>query len=255
MKSSNADIKKRRREILELLEEKRKLSVPEISAITGVSEVTIRRDLIVLENMGTILRMHGSASFLDPDESQTRQNKIEQIKEAIAKKAAEFVQENDTLFINTSSTALASVKYLENKRVNAITNNVKIINLEPNPNLTVILSGGEVRFPKESLVGDIAIDFFSKMSSDVTIVGCSGLSKENTITTPIFHESKINSLMLERTNGLKILVADYTKIGISSNFISGNISDIDYLITDSYADQEILAEYEKSGVHIIQVNP
>ena len=91
------------------------------------------------------------------------------------------------------------------------------------------------------------------MSSDISIIGCSGLSIENGITTPVLHESKINSLIIERTNGLVIVVADYRKIGFSSNFTSGNIKDINYLITDTFASPEVIREIEKQGVQVIQV--
>ncbi|MFD1900284.1 DeoR/GlpR family DNA-binding transcription regulator [Enterococcus termitis] len=163
------------------------------------------------------------------------------------------MNDGNTLFINTGSTALSSLKNLENKRVTIVTNNVKVANLDHNPNSTVILSGGEIRFPKEALVGDIAIDSFSKMSSDISIIGCSGLSVENGITTPVLHEAKINSLIIERTNGLVIVVADYRKIGFSSNFTSGHIKDINYLITDTFAPPEVIREIEKQGVQVIQV--
>lgn len=253
MKSSHKTIKHRRDKLLDLLHTETTLPVKEISHKLDVSEITVRRDLIALEKMGLVQRAHGTAQIVQKTGTEDYNEEIEVLKNTIAKKAAEYVSEGNTLFINTGSTALSSLKHLEDKRVTIVTNNVKVASLDHNPNSTVILSGGEIRFPKEALVGDIAIDSFSKMSSDISIIGCSGLSIENGITTPVLHESKINSLIIERTNGLVIVVADYRKIGFSSNFTSGNIKDINYLITDTFASPEVLREIEKQGVQVIQV--
>lgn len=253
MKSSHKTIQARRDKLLELLKKETSLLVKEISDKLEVSEITIRRDLIALEKMGLVQRAHGKAKIVQKTGTEDYNEEIEILKNAIAKKAAEFVKDGNTLFINTGSTALSSLKNLEDKRVTIVTNNVKVANLDHNPNSTVILSGGEIRFPKEALVGDIAIDSFSKMSSDISIIGCSGFSVENGITTPVLHESKINSLIIERTNGLVIVVADYRKIGFSSNFTSGNIKDINYLITDTFASPEVIRKIEKQGVQVIQV--
>lgn len=253
MKSSHKTIRVRRDKILDLLNTKNSLLVKEISNELDVSEITIRRDLTALEKMGLVRREHGKAMIIQKTGTEDYNEEIESLKNAIAKKAAEFVKDGDTLFINTGSTALSSLKHLENKRVTIVTNNVKVASLDHNPNSTVILSGGEIRFPKEALVGDIAIESFSKMSSDITVIGCSGFSIENGITTPVLHEAKINSLIIERTNGLVIVVADYRKIGFSSNFTSANIKDINYLITDTFAPPEVIRKIEEQGVQVIQV--
>lgn len=256
MKNSNETIKKRHTDIIKLLREKTTLHVPELATLLAVSEITIRRDLNTLDKMGMVVKFHGGASIVvtETTEIEKTNDKIESIKHAIAKVAASFVKEGDTIFVNTSSTALSSLKYLGDKRVNVITNNVKVANIDHNPNSTIILSGGEIRFPKEALVGDIAINTFSKMTANISIIGCSGIDSEEGITTPIMHEAKINSLIIERTQGLKIVVADYRKIGKTTNFISANWSDISYLITDTFADSKILQAIEKKGVLIIQVN-
>lgn len=253
MKSSYQIIEKRREQLLTLLKKSEELFVKDLSNMLAVSEVTVRRDLIALEKMGLVSRSHGKAKAVEKVGVEDYNEEIEGIKNAIAKKAAAFVNEGNTLFVNTGSTALSALKFLEDKRVTIVSNNVKVANLDHNPNSTVILSGGEIRFPKEALVGDIAIDSFSKMSSDLSIIGCSGLSIENGITTPVLHEAKINSLIIERTKGLVIVVADYRKIGYSSNFTSGSINDIDYLITDTFASPEVIRNLEKRGVQVIQV--
>lgn len=254
VKNSNKAIQERHRQLIEFLKDLDSASVPEISLALDASEVTIRRDLITLSKKGLVTKFHGGAKIIAPKIAYDQPNdQIEVIKHALAKKAAEFVKEDQTLFLNTSSTALLSLRYIEDKRVNVITNNVKAASIEHDPRTTIILSGGEIRFPKEALVGDIAVDSFSKMIADISIIGCSGVSPEEGITTPIVHEAKINSMIIERTKGLKIVVADYRKIGTISNFLSSQMTNITYLITDNFADPVVLNAIEKMGVAIIQV--
>lgn len=253
MKNSFKDIENRRKQLLAALQLEKTLSVKALSQQFSVSEITMRRDLAALKKMGLIERQHGKASIFEAEHADVQQEEIEQLKAALAKRAAAFIKDGDTVFVNTSSTALAALHYLEEKRVTVVTNNVKAVNLEYHPNATVILSGGEIRFPKEALVGDIAIDSFSKMSSNLSIIGFSGISVANGLTTPVLHESKINSLIMERTNGLVIVVADYRKLGVSSNFTSGMLKEINYLITDCFSAPETIRAIEKQGVQVIQV--
>ncbi|MFC0232670.1 DeoR/GlpR family DNA-binding transcription regulator [Vagococcus entomophilus] len=253
MKASYEEIKKRQNALLKVLDQTKQATVSNLAQELSVSEVTVRRDLHLLEKMALIERFHGGARIIDAIQTNDALEKIEQIKKALAQKAASFIQNGQTVFLNTSSTALLCVSELQEKRVNIITNNVKASTVEHHPNTTIILSGGEIRFPKEALVGDIAIDSFSKMKADIAIIGCNGVSPEEGITTPVLHEAKINSLILERTTGLKIVVADYRKIGTTTNFLSGSLKMINYLITDSFADPKMIKQIEKQGVIVIQI--
>lgn len=254
MKNTTEGIQKRKNKILALLQEHQSQTVLELAVALNTSAITIRRDLATLDRMGVVRRFHGGAEKVANVDDYTEENRqLDCIKLQLAKKAASFIQENDTVFINTSSTALLTLSHTEDKRLTVITNNVKVANMDHNPHSTIILSGGEIRFPKEALVGDIAIDSFSKMTADVCIIGCSGLTAEDGITTPIFHEAKINRLIIDRTKGLKIVVADYRKIGKTSNFLSGHLAEIDYLITDSFVDQTTIEQIESQGVTVIQI--
>ncbi|MDH6363941.1 DeoR/GlpR family transcriptional regulator of sugar metabolism [Enterococcus sp. PF1-24] len=253
MKNSNENIQKRREDLRSLLKEAGTLTVRQLSQNLAVSELTIRRDLDILEKMGLIQRQHGSASYIPETTLEDFNAEIENIKERIAKQAANLVHEGDTVFVNTGTTALAALKFIQDKRVTIVTNNIKVATVEHHPDSVIIFSGGEIRFPKETLVGDIAIDSFSRMRSDVTILGCSGLTVQDGFTTSVLHEAKVNAAILKHSPGIKIVVADYRKIGVSSNYTSGSLEDIDVLITDSFANPDVLKEVEAHDVQIIQI--
>lgn len=255
MKNSITNIQERQKNILKLLKAGDTYTVNALSLTFQTSESTIRRDLTNLVQMGKVVRSHGKAKIATTGlEIDTYDNQeIEIIKEALAKTAASFVKNGNTVFINSSSAALDAVKYLVHKQVTIITNNIKVAALDHNSESSVFLTGGEVRFPKEALIGQAAQTFFETIQADIAIIGCYGISAERGLTTPVIHEAKINEVIVQQTKGLVICIADYRKIGESANFKSCDLSHIDYLITDTFANQDSLKQIEEAGVRVIQI--
>ncbi|WP_440896523.1 DeoR/GlpR family DNA-binding transcription regulator [Amphibacillus sp. Q70] len=253
MKRSYEEVQARRNQLVNRMRELKVADVKTLSQEFGVSEMTIRRDCAILNEMGQIKQSFGKIEIQNTDINNTKtSDSITHIKDCLAKEAGRFVSDRDTVFINTSSTAIQALAYLTDKAINVLTNNTKIIHMNHHPKSTIVLSGGELRYPKEALSGDIAMESFSNARSDVTIIGCSGLNVEMGISTSVIHEARINTKIIENS-GKVIVVADYRKIGKYSNFTIGQISVIDVLITDTYADQTVLDAIEKHGVQIIQV--
>ncbi|KAA9295731.1 MULTISPECIES: DeoR/GlpR family DNA-binding transcription regulator [Aerococcus] len=262
MKNSIENINKRHKKIEEILKNSsnHSIQVNDLAIECNVSAMTIRRDLTKLEKMGIVKRYHGYVSlntnYQFSEENSTNSN-IEKIKISIGDMASKFVKKGDTVFINTSSTALYSLDSLSDKTITIVTNNLRIheqIHKEAiNHGSSAILTGGELRLPKEALTGQIAEEAVSKVIANIAIMGCSGFSIKNGITTSNANESKINRLMIEKTNGLVILVADYRKINNDSNFFVCESNKIDILITDEFCDNKTIREIEDAGIQVIVV--
>lgn len=253
MKNSLAAIDKRHAEILEILEANHQMTTQELAEALDVSLSTIRRDLNLLEEKNDIIRRYGYCIFNYENKRDFDQSGPVRIKQAIAREASKHVHDYDTIFINSSSTALKTIDYLNSEHLTIVTNNLKINYSPHNANYNYILTGGEMRFPKEALVGDIAMNTISSMNADICIIGCSGVSLESGVTTKIINEAKINELMINRTIKRKVLVADHRKIGLTSQFKIADISVFDYLITDQFSSPETLKEIQKMGVKVIQI--
>lgn len=114
--------------------------------------------------------------------------------------------------------------------------------------------GGEIRFPKEALVGDMAIKALNDIKADICFIGCSGIDIEYGVTTKVIHEARLNEKMIKNTLYTKVLVADYRKIGKVSKFKVADLEDFDYLFTDSYCSDACVKQIENLGVKVIQVN-
>ncbi len=230
--------------------------VDDLAAELQVSPLTIRRDLQYWEEQNAVERFYGGAKLVHsviPCDDPMMSNTL--YKHAIAKYAAQYVEEGDTIFINTSSTALLMVRYIKNKRCTVITNNGKAIFEEHDPLVSIVLTGGELRIPKESMVGEFALNNLNRVSSAKCFLGCSGIDVEGGITTAILQVVAINETMLNRCNGPCFVLADHTKVGNQHSFISGTIDKIAYLITDTEADSTVCEEIESRGERVVRLKP
>lgn len=259
LKNSIRNVEHRRNTIIDIVASRNdnRIEVNELATIMKISTMTIRRDLDVLEQMGKVIRYHGYATLNNkqPNEGDTKNVSLERIKKEIARTAASYVSEHNTMFINSSSTALSTVDFLEDKPVTIVTNNLRINRKNVHPSTSIMLPGGELRFPKEALVGDLCVTNLSNVHSDITIIGCSGISVDKGLSTINIHESKVNQVMINNTNGPVIVVCDYRKVGVDSSFFVCDISKVTLLITDIYTPPDIIKEFEDKGVMVIQIAP
>lgn len=251
MKRERAYVEARRNQILEIMKENPKVMVDELAERFQVSLITVRRDLQYLEDCNLLVRFHGGAeNILSPEAAE--QSEINLYRRLIAQYAATLVEDGDSLFINTSRNALQMLEYVKKKNVTVITNNGKALRMDYNAGISIILTGGEIRYPKEALMGDFAIRNVQQVFPKKAFIGCSGFSPLSGMTTEIAGEVKINELMIENAKAVYVL-ADHTKIGKNSSFTSSPIEGIGHLITDEKASETVLDEIRGAGVKVYQV--
>ncbi|MDO5718522.1 MAG: DeoR/GlpR family DNA-binding transcription regulator [Tissierellia bacterium] len=252
MKNKKTIVEQRQDEILKKINHHGQVTVNEMSNFFDVSNLTIRRDLDKLALIGEVERFHGGARKLK--NNIKKENKIlDAKKNAIAKKAAEFIEDGDTVFLNSSSTARLCLKYIESENVTIITNNAKTLYTDRANGINLILTGGLISVPKETLTGEFALSNLEKVIASCCIMGCSGLSINGGITTSNLEESTVNKTMIKNTSGEKIIITDSSKIGHNHTFLSCNINEISTIITDSDIDTKSVAALEKIGIKVILV--
>ena len=253
MKRSRAYVASRRDAIVALLEKRGQASVAELAENFGVSALTIRRDLEYLESRLVVSRQYGSVKLLNPlgrpsGSRQVRANK------AIAQEAARHIEDGDCVFINASSTALSVIGFITAQDVTIITNNGKALLLGDTPNVSMLLTGGEIRPPRSSLTGQVALDYIKRVTATKCILGVTGISAAYGLTSATAPEPAINALMLERSRE-HIIVADSSKIGLTSSFQFGSADEVDLLITDTGATDAQVALLMSNGVgEVIRVD-
>lgn len=252
MKTKKSIVNKRRENIFNFIKENTTVTTSELVKNFDVSEITIRRDLDYLQSIDKIERFYGGAKYKESEIDPKKQIKEEK-KERIAEKCAEFINDNDDIFINSSSTALLVLKYLKNKRVNVITNNAKSLFIDIDPLVNIILTGGRISYPKNALTGAFALNNLKNVASDISLIGISGISKNFDLTTSVLEEVEINQYMLKESTSKNILVCDSSKFSHSANFKIGSIDQIDTIITDSDIDRKTLEDIEKLNIQVILV--
>ncbi len=220
MKNTKSIVSKRREKILDYLKSNESINTNDLAEILEISPLTLRRDLQALDEQGLIVRYYGGAKLandINNSENILKETDTDLLlnkkKNIIAKYAADLIKDGDTVFINSSSTALLMLKYLGNKRVYIVTNNGKALQVTIPPNVELVLTGGQVYERKQSLVGDFATYILSKITADKCFLGVSGITSDSGISTSVLQETLINHEMINRCNGPVYILADSSKVG------------------------------------------
>ncbi|MGD9929267.1 MAG: DeoR/GlpR family DNA-binding transcription regulator [Mangrovibacterium sp.] len=246
----------RREKILEMIREDGHAKVLQLSKIFKVTEVTIRQDLEKLEKDGFVEREHGGAYLKNIGLNvknialQNQENLTE--KAAIAQKALEFIHDGDTIILDSGSTTTEIAKLISGfKNLTVITNSLNIaLILGADPEINLVLTGGEFKAPTLSLTGQKAADFFNDLHVDKLFLATAGITLKSGLTYPSISDICVKRAMIESANAV-YLVADSTKIGKSSFASLGALSLIDYLITDSKIKQEEIEMLQKNDIKMI----
>lgn len=246
----------RQKQITELVRKKGVVKVNELSELFGVSVLTIRRDLDMLEEQGLLERSHGGAVLrqsmsVEPLFAQKEQRYRLQ-KQAIASAVSELIEDGDMVLINSGSTTLEVIRILAKKNVTIITNNIGAAQVADQCDLDIIFLGGAYRCQSHSVTGDLGLLALERVYANKAIIGVDGFSIKYGLTTPIMQEANITRAMIDKTIGSVMVVADSTKMGVVSNFKTVSVDRIDFLVTDE-GSRDFLTdvELEKSGIKLI----
>lgn len=231
----------RKGKILEILAVKSKILVPELCEAFGVSPVTIRTDLRNLEMEGLLKRTHGGAipvmnikTAFEPTTVLKEVKHIEE-KKRIAEVAATFVEDGDTIVLDTGTTTLEMAKRLEKKRnLTIVTNDLQIAMLleQMLEDANITLIGGVVRAGFHCTIGPIAVAALKNLNVDKAFMASNAFSSEKGFTTPDIEQAQIKTALMGIASEI-IMLMDSSKLGKVSFIKFADIADIDKLIIDS----------------------
>jgi DeoR/GlpR family transcriptional regulator of sugar metabolism len=243
--------------ILNALQENKRATVSELSQRFGTSEVTIRRDLAELTANGRLVRKHRGALAVVtalPEAPAIQRNAIEtDSKEAIARAAAQLVQDGDSIFVGSGSTMTFFARCLVHcKRLTVITNALNIASelASLDVDLTIVVIGGVLRKAELSLLGHIAEQTLTELRVNKIFMGVQALSIKGGWTTDHLPEVQTARRILAMAPGLVVL-ADHTKLGCTAAAFIAPVSRLTTLVTDQQADAVFLAQLSAQGVQIL----
>ncbi len=233
------------------------MRVTELAALLDVSDMTIRRDLDVLDEAGLLVKVHGGAKVStehSADEPGFDANSALHTaeKEAIARAAADLVEGGATIGLMAGTTTWRLAGELARvPNLTVVTNSMRVaevFNEFKRPDRNIILTGG-VRTPSDALVGPIAATALSALHVDTLFIGVHGMSEQAGFTTPNILESDTNRAFI-RSAGRKIVLADHSKWGVTGLSSFASLDDVDMLITDHLLSGEAI---DTLGAHIPDV--
>jgi DeoR/GlpR family transcriptional regulator of sugar metabolism len=246
----------RREKILDLLKEDGFAKVIDLSRLFKVTEVTIRQDLEKLESEDLIIKEHGGASIKNVQDqvrsfSLHRQENLEQ-KSAIAQKCLEFIENGDTIILDSGSTTTEIAKKIKGfKQLTVITNALNIaLLLGADPDIDVIMTGGEFKPPTLSLTGQKAADFFKGLNVQKLFLATAGISLKSGLTYPSISDLVVKKAMIDAAD-VTYLVADSTKMGKNALASLGALSLIDYIITDDKIEEKHKQVFRDNEIEVI----
>lgn len=246
----------RREKIFELIQEDGSAKVINLAKIFKVTEVTIRQDLEKLEKDGLIIKEHGGAYLKDiKDQVQSfslgHKENIDK-KELIAKKCIEFIENGDSIILDSGSTTTEIAKHLKGfKNLTVITNSLNIaLMLGAEPGIVLIVTGGEFKPPTLSLTGQKAADSFKGLYAQKLFLATAGISLKAGLTYPSISDLVVKKAMIDAAE-TTYLVADSTKIGKSAFASLGALSLIDYIITDNGIEEKHKEIFKNNEIELI----
>ncbi len=252
---------KRRSIILEELSCNRLVKITDLGTRFGVSEVSIRRDLERLEQLGLLKRVHGGAvavpntsSPRDPSRALSHASE----KERIGRAAAALIREGERIIFDSGTTAIQVARNIPGDLITAgnltvITCSLPIVQeLGSWKNIHLILLGGVYLHEYQTLVGPQAIEALKGLHADKMFVGADGLTFTNGVTTANVLEAEVDRALVRSASKI-IVVSDSSKIGVIGLTTIMPITEIHTLITDDKASPDFAETLRGYGIEVLLV--
>jgi DeoR/GlpR family transcriptional regulator of sugar metabolism len=226
----------RKKKILDIIFEKKSVTVSKLSTLFSVTEETIRRDLKSLEDEGHLKRTHGGAfidsGVLNDINVLVRETDIVENKRRMAAVCKDLISNGDSVFMDCSTTVLHLCDFIANMRLTVLTNSLKILNrLADCGGIRLISIGGEFCASSCGFVGRAAIQSLGAYYADKAFISCRSVDMAHGLTHSNERQADVYNLILDRAEKI-YLMCDHTKLDRVSFIRIGDVSKTDALITD-----------------------
>lgn len=249
---SKRNTQQRRHTIITLLSSQGEVSVDELAKRFDTSEVTIRKDLAILENSGLLLRRYGGAVPLPKEITENKYENLSQRKMLIAQKAAMMINDHNRIIIDSGHTTSALVSELDNKKglvvmTNSLTIANKLQTLENEP--TLLMTGGTWDTHSESFQGQVAENSLRAYDFDQLFIGADGIDLKRGTTT--FNELIGLSRVMADVSREVIVLVESEKFNKKIPNVEIPIGQIHTVITDNELSVEKREELIEQGINLI----
>ena len=240
--------------ILKILEQKKVITVSELTKALNSSESTIRRDLVALNSIGKLNKVHGGATQIDAsystqdDDMSIRQNRNVEEKHAIGKYAASLIENDDFVYIDAGTTTEIMIDYITMENAVYVTNSTVHAKKLAQKGCRVFILGGELKTATDAVVGNEAIESLKKYNFTKGFFGANGVNVKTGYTTPDVSEALVKTDALSKCN-VKFILADSTKFNSISPITFAKLNAATIITTElddiQYKNYTTVTETEK----------
>lgn len=253
----------RQKQLLIHLMARRAAQIGELSALSGVSMSTVRRDLQEMETKGLVRRVHGGALLLDGGASERPNNQGEEAaaqraaqqadaKRRIGEAAAALVRDNSTIIVSGGTTTAAMLPFLDGKtNLTVITNAVNVAyTLGRRPSIDVVVLGGWLRHSESSLLGHLTVQALQDLRADQVYYGIFGIDAEHGLSGTFVQEVQTDRAIISVAREL-IVLADHTKFEQTGPMRLAPVEEASTIVTDAQAPISQVETLRRRGIDVI----
>ncbi|SMO90515.1 DeoR/GlpR family DNA-binding transcription regulator [Paracoccus laeviglucosivorans] len=228
----------RQGKILEMLVRDGKVMTNQLADLFNVSRETVRRDLLEMEETGSLTRVHGGAIQSGPDITpeaafDIRRSADASAKDAIGEAACALIEPGMTLMIDTGTTTLAFAHALVRRGpVRIITNSIEIAQLTAASDCETLLLGGRPHREVPGTFGEMTLSEVDRFLADMAIISPVGLHPHRGATDYELHEAELARAMMRRAKS-RMILCHSAKIGAESRVAICGLDEIDHVVTDA----------------------
>ena len=249
---SKRNTQQRRHTIIKELNKHGEVSVDNLAKHFDTSEVTIRKDLAILENSGLLLRRYGGAVPLPSEIIENKTGNLSKRKRIIARKAAMLIKDHNRIIIDSGQTTSGLVSEINDKKgLVVMTNSLSIANmlqtLENEP--TLLMTGGTWDPHSESFQGQVAENSLRSYDFDQLFIGADGIDLDRGTTT--FNELIGLSRVMAEVSREVIVLVESEKINRKIPNVEIPLGQIHTVITDDDINAEMKEKITKQGINLI----
>jgi DeoR/GlpR family transcriptional regulator of sugar metabolism len=253
--------RERQREIGRIVDEDGRARVTELADRFGVSAVTIRKDLVVLEHERRVVRTHGGAIAPHGGRPELafdiRERLQREEKSRMGAAAAARVGDGESIVLDASTSALSIARHLKDRPtwhgLTVVTNSIRIASeLAGHPGITVLMLGGRVRWEALSVVGPLGDGVFRRVNVQRAFLGAAAFTLEAGLSDAMEEEAQIKRAMVSAAREVYAVI-DHTKWGRVASATFCRTESLTGVFTGGEAPAEMVAALRGAGVEVVEL--
>lgn len=254
-RGSAGALRERRMAIAERVVKNGSASVDDLVELTGVSAMTVYRDIEALEEAGVLIRHRGQvtavATGLNEIAASIRVNQNADLKQEVARVVAARIRPGSSILVDDSTTALWVLRMLEVVPITVVTNSMLVAReLERRSGVRLFITGGEYQAWSESMVGQTTTEVIAGVRADYFLVSASGISDLQCFH-PFEDCVQVKRAMMASA-AQSILLLDHTKLDRRALHTFASMTDFDQVIVDSQTPDHVVADLVERQVAVVR---